>query len=342
MIITYGQAKELVAQYAGKAGHCPDESIVDLFVKEVIQELLNRGANGNLRKWVFITENGKFTAPPDLEIPVKVHIGDGGRNPNYHHGTYAHTGHAFGGNADSVYDKWYAFYDQSTLADCIPWERGIVEENNVVFTAFDIPKGGARLLAVPHCQEDPDAQFIIRGLDEKGKEIFMPHKGDREFSGEVLTINKDKPKYTQKTFTKITGIQKTTTKHYVRLYAYNPTTQKSSFLGQYKPTDTNPSFRRFRVVGADCNRCLKVTVLGRVRFCENYHDNDIIPISNIRALKLMAQQLQAEDNDNVEVANYKNQRVEQTITNENFYKRTNQAPIDFFVEVSPSNIKNLI
>lgn len=333
MIITFGQAKTLIAKYVGKAGRCPGEEEVDLAVKEVIQELLQRGANGNLRKWVFLTENGIITAPPDLELPIKVRVGDGSAG-------YGGTG-IHGGHSAFVYDKWYEFYDQNTLGDCSPAERGLVEEPNTYFTAFDPPPCGARILAVPHCQEDEDAQFIIQGLDENGTEIFMPHKCERNFSGEVLSINKNEPRYTQKTFTKITGISKTPTKHYVRIYAYYPDTGKQEFLAQYKPTDTNPSFRRFRVVGADCG-CAKVTVLGRIKFCDNYHDNDIIPISNLRALKVMAQTIQAEDNDNIEVAQFKNARVDQSLLNENNYKRTSQAPMDFFVTTAPGNLKPMI
>lgn len=327
MIITYKEAKEMVAQYAAKAGKCATEPAVDLFLKEVIQELLYRGANGNLRKYTFITKTGTFTAPPDLELPVKVHI-EGGC-------------HFSSESASVVYDKWYQFTDQQTLNDCIPWEKGIVEEPNEYFTAFDLPKCGARILAVPHCEESPDAQIIIRGRDENGNDIFMPHKGMRDFAGEVLTINKETPKYTQKLFTQVTGILKTPTKHYVRLYSYCPKTGQMDFLAQYKPTDTQPSFRRFRVL-KPCADCMKVTILGRIRFAENYHANDIIPISNLRALKLMAQQLQAEDNDNIQTANYKNQRVEQTLDNENHYKRTPQAPVDFFLATAPSSVKNMI
>lgn len=326
MIITYQQAREAIAKYAGKAGKCAKELEVDYFVKEVIQELLFRGANGNLRKWVFYTQNGMFTAPPDLELPVKVNIGE---TSNFYK------------QAPQVYDKWYEFYDQSTLADCNPWEEGLVEEINNYFTAFDLPECGSRILAVPFCQEDEDAQFIIQGIDDCGKEIYMPHKGER-FKGEVLSISKQSPKYTQKVFTQITGIQKTPTKHYVRLYSYNPETQEKSLLAEYKPGDTNPSFRRFRVLSQDCSRCFKVSLLGRIRFCEHYHDNDIIPISNLRALKLMAQQIQAEDNDNIQIANYKNQRIEQSINSENQYKRTPEAAVDTALVVAPSSVKNLI
>lgn len=320
MIITFKEAKNLLAKYAGKSGKCPDDDEVGLFVKEVIQQLLFRGASGNLRKWVFITQRGMFTAPPDLELPIKMKVE---------------------GKAGNVFDKFYEFYDQSTLADCTPCEEGLVEEVNPYYTQFDLPYGGARILATSMCNEAEDAHLLIQGTDEHGKEIYMPHKGER-FKGEYLGINKEKPRYTKKTFTRITAVQKTPTKHYVRLYWYNPESGDKGLLAEYKPGDTNPSFRRYRVASLSCEECFKITVLGRIRFSENYHDNDIIPISNIRALKLMAQQLQAEDNDDLQNAAYKNQRIEQALDNENQYKRTPQATIDFFGPTSPGSIKNLI
>lgn len=323
MIITFQEAKLAIAQYAGKAGRCPEEAEVDLFVKEVIEELLRRGASGSTRKWVFKAENGRFTAPPDLELPISIHVG-------------AEVGFSF--------DKWYEFYDHNTLADCTPCEQGIVEEPNEYFTVYDIPKGGARILAVPRCNESEDAHFVIQGQDENRDEIFMPDRGDR-FKGEKLRINKDNPRFTQKTFTRITGITKTKTNHYVRLFWYRPEDGKSGFLGEYRPNETKPSLRRFRIVGFDrnCDRCFLVTILGRVRLLEDIHPNDVIPITNMRALKLTAQQIQSEDNSDIQTAQYRNQRVAQTIEEENQYKRTPSAPINFSDATSPgSTIKNLI
>lgn len=320
MILTFKDAKEALAKYTGKAGKCSSDSEVSLFVREVIQQLLFRGANGNLRKWEFCTQNGTFTAPPDLELPIKMRVE---------------------GEVGTVFDKWYEFYDHNTLNNCVPCEGGLVEEINTFFTVFDIDCPGARLLVVPNCEEDEDSHLLITGLDECGKEIYMPHKGDR-YKGEYVRISKASPRYSQKLFTKITGISKSETKGYVRLYAYWPDTGDRKFLGEYRPSDTNPSYRRFRIVGMSCEKCFKVTILGRVRFCDNYADNDIIPISNLRALKLMAQQLQAEDNDDLQSAQYKNQRINQAIEDENSYKRTPRATIDFECETSPGSIKNLI
>ena len=338
MIITYGEAKKIVAPYAAKAGLCPDEEAVNLFLKEVIQELLFRGSNGGLRKWVFRSNSGFFTAPSDMELPIKVRFED----TIAHQNAYHHDGMIHGGHSGFVYDKWYEFYDQSTLNDCMPAEKGLVEEPNLYFTAFDPPACGARILVVPYCEEDKDAHIIVRGYDECGRKVFVQHKGNRDFAGEHISISKDPAKYSKTKFTKITGILKTPTKHYIRIYAYDPATNKMDFLAQYKPTDTTPSFRRFRIVGRKCNGCMKITVLGRIRFCDNYHDNDIIPISNIRALKLMAQAIQNEDNDNNESAAFKNQRVEQVLINESNYTRTAQSPVDFFVHTAPGNMKNMI
>lgn len=325
-MITFGEAKTFLAKYAGKAGSCRDDAIVDLFVKSVVQELLNRGANGNVRKWVFYTQNGMVTLPPDLQIPTHIRID----------GPYGS-----GGAPGQVYDKFYEFYEDATLTNCNPWEAGAVEEVNNYFTQYDMPLCGARILAIPRCQEDADAKLVILGLDKSKKEVWMPKQSGGKDKGEELSICKDEPKYTVQDFVQITGIEKPVTKDYVRLYWYVPDTGKKGLLAELRPNETRPVFRRARILGVDCNTCSKVTVLGRVRFYDNYVDSDIIPITSLRALKLMAQTLQAEDNDNIQVASYKGARVDNVIDSENKYNRTPQATVNFEPTTSPGSIKNL-
>lgn len=326
MLLTFGDAKKFLSRYAGKAGSCKDDAIVDLFVKSVIQELLNRGANGNLRKWQFYTQNGTITLPPDLLLPVSIRI----------------DGPCAAGSPGRVYDKFYEFYEDATLTDCTPWEKGAVEEPNTFFTQYDIPLCGARILAVPRCCEDAGAHLMLYGIDKEYKDIWVPRKEGGKTKGEYLSIQKENSKYTLACFTSFTSIEKTVTKDYVRLYWYNPDTQAKGLLADLRPNETRPSFRRARILGADCNQSVKVTVLGRVRFYDNYADSDIIPITSLRALKLMAQTLQAEDNDNIQVASYKGQRVTDVIENENRYNRTPQASVNFEPETAPSGIRNII
>lgn len=326
MVITFREAKTLLAKYCGKAGKCDTDPELPLFIKSVVQELLNRGAGGSIRKWMFWTQNGMITAPPDLALPTHIRI-DG----------------KCGSNVQGyVYDKFYEFYDESTLADCQPWEKGVVEEINTFYTQYDLPSAGARIMAVPRCKEDADAHFIINGTDTCNKDIWMPRKNAEKDKGEYLTISKDTPKFTAATFTNITSIEKTITKDYVRLYWYYPETGTRSLLAEYRPNDIQPSFRRFRILGIDCDICYKVTILGRVRFFDNYADSDIIPITSLRALKLMAQTLQADDNDKIDVSNYKDNRVERVLDNENKYNKTPSATLNIEHETAPGSIKNII
>jgi len=206
VIITYGQAKRQLAKYAGKAGKCVDDADVDLFIKSVIEELLNRGANGNLRKWQFYSQNGTITAPPDLLLPIKVKV----EGP-------------CGTTQGNVYDKFYEFYDQSSLDVCTPWEKGAVEEPNTFFTQFNIPTCGAHIMACPRCNEEEGSNLILQGTRKGGEDIWGVHKGEN-FKGEYLSICKAQTKYTSQRFYSITGIQKSVTKDYVRLYWYNPKT----------------------------------------------------------------------------------------------------------------------
>lgn len=326
MLISFAEAKKLLAKYAGKAGKCDTDVEVPLFVKSVIQELLNRGANGSVRKWQFYTQNGTITAPPDLLLPIKIRI-DGP------------CGSAMQG---FVYDKFYEFYDESTLQDCQPWEKGAVEEPNNFYTQYDLPLCGARILAVPRCNEAEDANLVIQGTNLENQDIWMPLKEGGKKKGEHLSICKAQNKFTEATFVSISGIEKTPTKDYVRLYWYIPETGMRGILAEFRPNETRPAFKRFRILGVDCNAPFKVTILGRVRFFDNYADSDIIPITSIRALKLMAQTLQADDNDNVQVSSYKESRVDKVLDTENRYNRTPQAKVDFEEATSPGSIKNLI
>lgn len=319
-VLTFKDAKIALAKYCGKAGKCADDETVSLFVLEVLQQLLYKGEYGNLRTWEFFTNNGMITAPVDMELPIKVKIDR---------------------TVENVMDKFYNFYSNTTLDRCVPFEKGLVEDPNTYFTQFDIPVGGARILAVPYCEESDDANFIISGLDQYGKEIYYPHNGELH-KGEYLSIKKTVPKYSQASFSRITGIEKTVTNHYVRLYWYRPETKEKGLLGEYRPGDKHPSFKRFRVIGSTCKDCFKVTILGRLRLFDSYADNDIIPFSNIRAMKLMAQQLQNEDNNDLEAAQYKNQRIEQTLNDEHNYKRTPSQTTDHVHVVSAGSIFNII
>lgn len=325
MIITLGRARNAVAKFAGKAGKCSDSDDVREFVYTIVQRLLQKGSHGSIGKWTFQLCNGCFTAPNDLEVPLKVKIND---------------------SSEPVWSHWYEFSDvQSRDVTCDDFKPGLFEEVGIFHTVHDLPSPGARVAAIPRCPESDDATVTIQGLDLQGQDVFTKYKGV-QVHGETIKISKSKPVFTKTVFSRITGIEKSKTTDYVRLYwqTVDPALKKildRGLLAEYRPTETNPSYRRFRVPSASKDCCVKITVLGRIKLQDYYHDNDILPVSNINALERMAQAIQAELNEKLQVAQYHEKAVDRLIEEENTYYRTGQDPLDFDYGRSPGSNRNL-
>lgn len=323
MAITLGDARRSLAEYAGKKGKCASSEDVRLFVLEVVQRLLHRGANGNLRKWCFHLSDGCFTAPPDMDVPLKVKIN---------------------GFPDRMWSKWYEFFDihSADLRD-ENFKNGMFEQVNSYYTVYDIPQPGARIAAVSLENESADAHIIVQGEDEQGRDVFTTEKGET-IHGEKLPIRRSKPVFSKTTFSKITGIQKTKTKNYARLYWQVHDDGKvlaRGLLSEFRPVDISPVYRRFKVPHARSDCPVKVEVLGRVKALDHYHDNDVLPITSLGAMRSMAMTIRAERTNNIQGANFHNQRADQIIENENEYKRTGSEDFDFVHILSPGSNENL-
>ena len=321
MIITLGLAREAVADYVGKKGKCPTSEETRLFIHEVLERLLHRGTYGNIKKFCFWTCNQCFTAPPDLETIIKVKIN---------------------GYPDFAFSKWFSFYDTPSNIDFEGCESGtgVNEEANEVYTAYSIPPEGAYIGVVASKEEDPSAHIIIQGKDLHGRDIFVKHKST-DIHGELLTISHDKPVRTKTIFSTITGVTKSRTNSHIQLKSICPSTGKQTFLAEYKPTETTPSYRRYRVPGVSSDCCAQITVLGRIKLLDFYHDNDILPITSLSALKKMAEMIQAESNDSIQTAAFKSRIVDRLIEDENMYKKVEDATIDVVYEISPGSLKGL-
>lgn len=322
MIITLGQARDALAEFAGKAGKCKDSDAVRLLILEAVDRLLKRGAHGNLKKWCFCLCKGCFTAPPDMEVPLKVKID---------------------GMPEKVWSLWYEFYDINNEDLCDKkYEPGLYEEVNQYFSAYDLPEEGGRIFAVPLIQEKDDAYITIQGVDLSGREVFTCPDNKEQITGEKLKISKTKPTISKTVFKKITGIEKSKTNSHVRLYWQLPgDVPVRGLLGEYRPTDTYPSFRRFRIPSAKTDCCVKVSVLGRVKLLDYYHDNDILPITSFPALRKMCQLIQAERNERMDIAVAHEAGIERLLDDENQYYRTGGEPFDFFFDTSPGANENL-
>lgn len=326
MPVTYGDAKKILAQYAGRGGKCysADSEEVDLFAREVLQYMLISGAYGNQRTYCFQARQGCVTLPYELDVPLKVKIDDA---------------------VGDVWDRWFQFYPGETADSlgkgCHEANEALSEEPNLSPTVYDIPSGGHPAV-IATATEDADAQVVVQGLDTTGREIITNHKGVQVY-GEVLTLRRGEFRYTQAAFGKITGVQKSKTNGYVQLVSYNPTTQQKTFLADYTPYEENPSYRRYRLTGPHRGKTVKVTILGRIRIKDRYADNEFIPFDNLLAIRLAGQRIHAEVVGDVATSQAKDTLLSKVILQESTYKKpTVGQPIEVMPVMSGGAIKNII
>lgn len=322
MPILYGEAKNILSRYAGIGGKCPSAPDVDLFVRQVLEYMLISGQYGNIRKFCFNAVKCVFTAPPELEVPLKVKID---------------------GKVGTVWDRWFEYHSARQLDEnCLPADRALFEDPNRYVTAYEIPRGGARVGVSATCTEESDAHIIVQGKDVLGKDIFTFHEGE-QISGELLRIRKGELRYTEQVFAKIEGIVKSKTNGYVQLLWVNPLTNLKGFLSDYSPLEETPSYRRYRITTPDCGDCVKVSVLARIKLKPAYADTDFIPFDSLYALQLAGQAMNSNYNDDVQTAKAKDDTYMNVVTKENEYKRVqNGQPIEVFHGLSAGLIKNIV
>jgi len=322
MSITWGEAKSLISQYAGRGGKCPTDESINLFVRKVLEYMLVSGEYGNLRKFCFNAVKGCFTVPYELEVPLKI---------------------KFDGDVSTVWDKWFEWHNTRNLpGECLAFDEAAFEDPNYYPTVYDLPSGGAYVGVVGTCLESDDAHIIVQGIDTSGREVFTTHKGAK-VSGEYLSIKKGELRYTTQSFSKITGILKTKTNGYTPLYWVRPSSGVKGFLSDYTPLEEKPSYRRYRIKSPRCGNCVKVSVLGRIRLKSAYADTDFIPFDSLYTLEIAAQAQNANYNNDTATAQAKDTMMQDLITRTNEYKRVqNGQPMEVFYPLSPGTIKNIV
>lgn len=318
MSLTFGQAKEILAPYQGKGGKVPTNDQLNLFTYKVLQYMMLSGAHGSERKFSIIAVNGCFTAPYELDVPLKLQVN---------------------GAVGNVGSKWFEYHSGNDNFDkALSAESVLLEEPNYYCTVFDAPVG-AQIGACARLDEDCDKVLIVSGSDPTGRDIFTNHKGAK-VAGEALTLKKDTVTWTNVSFGSVTSIVKPPTNGYVTLYW--KLGNKSGFLSDYSPTDESPSFRRFKLLIPKCPTPAKVSILARMRLKPNYADNEVIPFTNIYAIEVAGQQNQAQFNNQLEEARAKDNFMQTLINRESQYKHINNGnPVEVFHPLSGGTIRGI-
>lgn len=324
MILTFKNLLDTVSPYIGRAGTCDIKNPANrLAVTTMLQEYLHRA--GSLRRWNLTTKSNTFTLPKDLAVILKVKIN---------------------GVVNQPLSSWYEFFDSTSESDkrCLEdqqWATGVIQEVNNYPTIYDHTGGYVIAELSPKCSGKA-ATTIIQGLDHNRQSIYTPHKGE-SIHGEILTLEQGVAKRTTKYFSKITSITKDETDGYVRYLSQTVKGTQPTLLSLLAAKETAAQFRRARIVGSQCqsDSCYSITVLGRVEVQADYHDNDIIPLTELSGIKTLAQASQSLETNDVASAGFKYQLVDRKVEDSNMYNRSNDNMFDVVFELSGGDIDHL-
>lgn len=313
-MIRYGTAKEILKKYVGTGGQEPRPEELDLFVQEVMQELLHSGAHGNERTFKFHAQNGIFTIPKELETPLKVKVN---------------------GVVGSIWNQWFEYHSGIEFDKL---DNAFMVLPDGYPTVYDLPDGGAYVGVIGTNCEDADAHVIIKGEDPLGNVVYTYQQGEHVV-GEYLSIKKGQRSISNVKFGKITEVYKTETSGYVQLIWISQDNYRG-LLSDYEPFEQSPYYRRVKIHGT-CPPIASVSVLGRIRLKEKYVDDDLIPFSNIRLLSLMGQSIFSGNNNDLQTASAKESMIATKIENESEYKKINNGQtFEMFYPLSGGSIAN--
>lgn len=329
MQITFLQLMQLIGPYIGRAGSgdCDfDNPATRLKVTTILQEYIQR--SGSLKKWCVFSRDNCITLPRDLSIILKAKINDA---------------------VQPVHSKWFEFYDQAAPREferCSGWEAGIIQQVNTYPTVYDVQSCGGYVLAEigKRCKKAEGQYTIIQGISaDTNQDVYTTHKGEL-IHGERLDLESGVAKRSRTRFRSITSLTKSETDDYVKYYQQESKTTKPVMLSLMAPKEVVGEFRRAKILDSRCDRrsCYKIDILGRINILSDYHDNDIIPVTDLTAIETMAQAKQAATGNNLQAAGFKYQLVDRQIDDAAMYNRVQDSSLDIDFELSPGSIETLL
>jgi hypothetical protein len=206
-----------------------------------------------------------------------------------------------------VQNDWYEWIDTGWgLRDSASGYDGLTlidRGTNCVFANVSIEPGAfLRVKSSLAADVSPD-KILIQGYDHLGNWV-RTLSGGVYVDGEWVTLNGVNYVQTVNQFSRVTGIQKTTTDGFVSLWEVDPSTGFLNRLGYYEPTETVPSYRVSLVPGItpDTDPAY-INVMAKLRFIKASVDTDYVLPPNLAAIKLMIAAIYKEENNLIAEAN---------------------------------------
>lgn len=289
---------EKISRYA-QGGACPDSEAAMSLLRRVHEHLAFNGATGHLQKWCLCAKEGCFSAPEELELPIK---------------------YIDNGRVHRVWDHRAEFLQQANEYECEKGIAGIIQDINTYYTEYDPPSRPVTIAIKSLGDEDVCGTITIRGNGVDGNPI-RTHYDDMPVDGEVLEID-NVPKRTQALFNGQLGqIVKTVTKYPVEVRWYDPETKEDGFLALLPARNEVTTFRRFRL-SENCEGTRRLIVLGRIRFKNWYEPNDVLPFTSENLYIHTADMIYLRDSNSLENSVAKETMVQNEIIRQNEYSKT--------------------
>lgn len=326
--ITLAQAIGVFERELGCTGGDGRDAILDA-IQDGIEFMLFHGGGELLREWIVTVRRGRFTFPRDLETPIKYKVG-----------CTAEQG--FGTIRSSFYP-----YSSQSITNCCgynDWDINISVAANRVATQFHPNEKGVRLLATTRDDNDVGKKIMVQG--NRCKNPVQPLHNDFKTAGELLTIYKeDDPnkKYGAWLFDEITGVVKDPTCSYVTLWGYEDITKGFTFLSHYTPDEEVPQYREGQISSCGVGCCdFELHILGRIAPGIRYsRDEDILPISSIGILNLLAKRARYYDSGDHDKVGVIEERLRVLIKKQVAYQQKSARQLSFSLGASGATLANI-
>lgn len=270
-------------------------------LNEAIEELANTGLWNPLVGFMDICTDGcEITLPDDVEAPLAINVG---------------------GIPADFRNKWFEFHLNGPGSECCDETASFTFSDKGEFPTFRDPIDPSTISAFPEQSEALGATLRVFGYDKDNKWIMSPDVNGVLQDGFdvsiVFGLGAGAP--SSQKIKRITRVSKPVTNGFVKLVANDTgeTTSGQTLLGLFRPSDTEPMFRRITVSGCGCNRlgdsqlgfgscsslkiCERTQTWVRMRFRRKVFKvsktTDQIPLHSVTAIKLMCMSIKKYEAD---------------------------------------------
>ncbi len=196
-----------------------------------------------------------------------------------------------GGTPAQGHDRYWDFHQNGPGITCREPSTFDWADRMAHATRID-PPAGFEVVAYLDSADDNNAAVRIYGYDTANRWVVSTESGETVDGFLVPTTfgtaipNPDAP-----LMSRITRVSKAVTKGYIKLQ-----TLDGVVLGDYRPFETEPQYRRIRL----SKKCTWARVMFKRKFFELRTMTDLIPLHSPRAVVLMCQSLDKLDKDRIE------------------------------------------